>query len=153
MLDAVPSSTPERPIHAGDQARDIDPSSPSWVAGGGDRAAHGFVDTAIRRLEELIEEETAALRSRGRIDLKDFNNRKAHGLLELSRALRHYDGVAADEAIRLRLSGLRAKLETNRAVLKMHLDAAREISTIVTEAIQKADSDGTYSLSIRQKRP
>jgi hypothetical protein len=32
----------------------------------------------------------------------------------------------------------------------MHLDAVREISAIVTDAIREAESDGTYSRTIRK---
>jgi hypothetical protein len=40
---------------------------------------------------------------------------------------------------------LRAKLDINSAVLRLHLDAVREISSAMAEAIRAADSDGTYS--------
>jgi hypothetical protein len=53
-------------------------------------------------------------------------------------------------ALSARLAGLRARLETNRTMLKMHLDAVREISAIVTDAIREAESDGTYSRTIRK---
>ena len=130
-------------------------ASPDRAADESGPATHGFVDKIIDRLEELIEAETAALRSRTKIDLKEFNHRKSHGLLELSRAMRQREGAILDAAIRARLAGLRAKLETNRAVLKMHLEAVREISSIVSDTIRNAESDGTYSLSVRsgQKRP
>ena len=111
--------------------------------------APGLAGKAIERLEEIVEQETAALRSHAKIDLKDFNNRKSHGLLELSQAMRLLDGVAVDPAILTRLGTLRTRLETNRAVLKMHLDAVREISTIVADAIRDAESDGTYSRVLR----
>lgn len=107
------------------------------------------VDKAVQRLEEVVEQETAALRSRARIDLQDYSNRKSQGLLELTRALRTIDGATADRAVLERLAALRAKLEANRAVLKMHLDAVREVSTAVAEAMRAAESDGTYSPSIR----
>jgi hypothetical protein len=107
----------------------------------------------IERLEDVIDQETAALRSRGKYDLKDFNDRKSHGLLELSRAIRLLNGGEPDETVKSRLAVLRGKLETNRAVLKMHLDAVREISGIVADAIRDAESDGTYSISIRNGQP
>jgi len=106
------------------------------------------LDRAIQRLEEIVDQETAALRTRATIDLKEFNNRKSQGLLDLNKALRVIDNVAADRGIATRLGQLRAKLDINRAVLKMHLEAVREISTIVADTIRDADSDGTYSQSI-----
>jgi hypothetical protein len=81
------------------------------------------LERAIERLEEVVDQETAALRSRAGVDLADFNNRKSQGLLDLNRALRSHDGLARDKAALARLAGLRAKLDANRAVLKTHLDA------------------------------
>jgi hypothetical protein len=110
----------------------------------------GVLDSAIQRLEEIVEQETAALRSRRAVDLRDFNNKKSQGLLELNRALRGLGGAPHELALSARLAGLRARLETNRTMLKMHLDAVREISAIVTDAIREAESDGTYSRTIRK---
>jgi hypothetical protein len=97
----------------------------------------------------VVEQETAALSARATLDLKDFNDRKSQGLLELTRAMRQIEGVGPDRALQVRLASLRAKLEVNRAALKIHLDAVREISTVVADAMRNADSDGTYSPSIR----
>lgn len=107
------------------------------------------LERAIERLEEVVDEETAALRSRAAIDLRDFNNRKSQGLLELNRALRGLDGAARDKAVPGRLARLRAKLEVNRTVLETHLVAVREVATVLADAIRDAESDGTYSPSIR----
>lgn len=111
-------------------------------------AANVLLDRAIRRLEQVLDEETAALRTRTAIDLREFNNRKSQGLLDFNKALRVLDDTA-DRRLGARLAGLREKLDVNRAALKMHLDAVREISTIVADTIRNADSDGTYSQSIR----
>ncbi len=110
---------------------------------------------AIERLEEILDQETAALRSHAKIDLKALNSRKSHGLLEFSRVIRQLEGAPQNEAIMSRLGSLRAKLETNRGVLKMHIEAVREVAAIVADAIREAESDGTYSLSLGNaaKRP
>ena len=121
-----------------------------------DRGAHSvntMLENTLQRLEELVDQETAALRNHAAIDLKDFNDRKNQALLELSRALRHLQGGADNPALSARLGALRAKLETNRAVLKMHLEAVREISMTLADAIRAADSDGTYSQAIRTTSP
>jgi flagellar biosynthesis/type III secretory pathway chaperone len=104
------------------------------------------LDRVIQRLEEVVDQETAALRTRSVVDLAEFNNRKSQGLLDLNKALRGAD--TADRMVAARLTRLRAKLDGNRAALQMHLDAVREISTVVADTIRDADSDGTYSQSI-----
>jgi hypothetical protein len=113
--------------------------------GKGASAMLGLVESAIERLEEAVEQETAALQSRTTLDLKEFNDRKSRGLLELTRAMRLIDGMAPDARLITRLASLRTKLDTNSAVLRLHLDAVREISSAMTEAMRAADSDGTYS--------
>lgn len=117
-------------------------------AANGESPASAGLARAIDRLEEVVEQETAALRSRAQFDLKEFNTRKSHGLLELTRAMRALAPADPSEPMRMRLAQLRARLETNRAVIAMHLEAVREISTMMADAMTQADSDGTYSASI-----
>lgn len=109
----------------------------------------GSVDRAIEYLGAIVDQETQALRTRAVVDLAEFNNRKNQGLLELNRALRTLDAGAPNPTIASRLTGLRAKLDVNRALLKTHLEAVREVASVVAEAIQDSESDGTYSPSIR----
>lgn len=113
-------------------------------------AAGGAIEIVIQRLEEVVEQETAALKSRKAVDLKEFNDRKSHALLDLTRALRQMQaGGGAQAHLMNRLGDLRAKLEVNRRVLQMHLEAVREVSTTLADAIREADSDGTYSPAVR----
>jgi hypothetical protein len=112
-------------------------------------AASSAFEKCIERLQDVVDQETAALRHRTAADLREFNNRKSQGLLELSRSLRHFQGAPPSNAVLARLAVLREKLDANRAVLKLHLEAVREVSTVMAEAIRDADSDGTYSPSVR----
>ena len=105
------------------------------------------LDRAIDYLGAIVDQETDALRTRAMIDLAEFNNRKNQGLLELNRALRAID-VGSSSRVGARLAGLRAKLDVNRALLKTHLEAVREVASVVSEAIRDSDSDGTYSSRI-----
>ena len=112
-------------------------------------AASSAFERCIERLEDVVIQETAALKSRAAADLREFNNRKSQGLLELSRSLRYFQGATPSNAVLARLAGLREKLDANKAVLKLHLEAVREVSTIMADAIRDAESDGTYSPSVR----
>lgn len=125
-------------------ARGPIPSAP--VAG----ARAGIVpllEVSIQRLEEIVEQETAALQTRQAINLKEFNDRKSQALLELTRSLRSLGagGHPPSPTLAARVGSLKAKLATNQAVLKIHLEAVREISTTLADAIRHAESDGTYS--------
>jgi hypothetical protein len=118
-----------------------------------EKTASAMLDTAIKRLVEVVDQETAALRERKPIDLNLFNNRKSQGLLELDRALRLLDGADPGELTKSALRDLRQKLETNRQVLDTHLEAVREVAAIIADAIRNVESDGTYSVSFRSKDP
>lgn len=111
-------------------------------------AASAALERCVTRLEEVVDHETAALKRREAVDLREFNNRKSQGLLDLTRCLRVFQGAAPSQAAVGRLAGLRAKLDLNQAVLKLHLDAVREIATVMSDAIKDADSDGTYSPAV-----
>ena len=132
----------QRPVHRAG----AEPEPPLADAGVG--AASAALERCIARLEDVVDHETAALKGRAAVDLREFNNRKSQGLLDLSRCLRLFQGAAPSKAALARLAGLRAKLDTNRAVLELHLDAVREISTVMSDAIRDAESDGTYSPTI-----
>jgi hypothetical protein len=112
-------------------------------------AATSAFEKCIERLEDVVDQETAALRRRSHADLGEFSNRKSQGLLELSRSLKFFQAAPPSNAVLERLAGLREKLDVNQAVLKLHLDAVREVSAIVSDAIRDSESDGTYSPSIR----
>jgi hypothetical protein len=116
----------------------------------GGAAAAGMLEITIQRLEEIVEQETAALKSRQAVYLKDYNDRKSQALLDMTRALRQIQaGSKPPPNVTDRLGNLRAKLEVNRRVLQMHLEAVREVSTTLADAIREADSDGTYNPSQR----
>lgn len=135
------------------------PPSPEGSKGPGasraveDKAVNTILEKAVRRLEEAVEQETAALRSRTPIDMNAFNERKNQGLLELDRALRLLNGGPPSEEMKIALRALRQKLDANREVLTTHIEAVREVAAIISEAIRGAESDGTYSFSFRSKGP
>jgi len=119
------------------------------AADDGAALAPALLKSAIERLEQIIDQETAALQRRTAVDLNGFNDRKSHGLVELTRAMRHFETTPPDQMLVASLTTLRAKLRDNSMALKMHLDAVREVSTVVAEAMQHADSDGTYAPVIK----
>jgi hypothetical protein len=144
----MPSPSPGRP---GGQAPSDSGRKPGASRAVDDRSVNVILDNAVRRLEETVEQETAALRSRTPIDLNEFNNRKSQGLLELDRALRMLGDGQPNDDMKIALRSLRDKLDLNREVLKTHLDAVREVAGIIADAIRNAESDGTYTFPFRSK--
>jgi hypothetical protein len=108
-------------------------------------AARNSIARTVQRIEHLVDQETEALRTRTAIDLKDSNNKKSQALLELNLATRTIQGAPLDPELVQGLRALRTKLELNQIVLRRHLEAVREVASVVTETIQDRDWDGTYS--------
>jgi hypothetical protein len=50
--------------------------------------------------------------------------------------------------LQMRLVAFREKLAVNLRRIRLHLDAVREIAAMLSEAIQSAESDGTYTRNI-----
>lgn len=99
----------------------------------------------IRRIEEAVEAETAAIRTDVNFDLKASNARKSRYLYELNRATRGLNLELVGPEVRAGLSRLREKLETNEQAILAHLNAVKEVATMLQNAIQHAENDGTYS--------
>jgi hypothetical protein len=103
---------------------------------------------AINRLEGILAGETDALRGGRTADLAEATNRKNQSLLELTRISRGLDPQALTPVLRTRLGTLRDRLEDNRRVLSLHMEATGEISGIIARSIKDAESDGTYGASV-----
>jgi hypothetical protein len=100
---------------------------------------------SIRRLEGIVEEETAALATGKKIDFDDFSARKSRSMLEFVRLMRARMHLGAEAEVTEEIQRLRVKLERNRSLLEMHYDAVREVASIIVRAIKDAESDGTYT--------
>lgn len=105
----------------------------------------GNLAAIIGRIEEAVDEETAGIRSGTDYDLKASNARKSRYLYELTRALKGANEIEFLEQHREGLARLRQKLAKNEAAILAHLNAVNEVATLLKNAIQRADTDGTYS--------
>ncbi|MET3911173.1 hypothetical protein ABID59_005536 [Bradyrhizobium sp. S3.3.6] len=101
--------------------------------------------SAIRRLENIVEEETVALATGQKVDFDDFSMRKSRSMLEFVRLMRARMHLGGETEITGEIQRLREKLERNRSLLEMHYDAVREVAAIIVRAIKDAESDGTYT--------
>jgi galactokinase len=100
---------------------------------------------SLDRLEETLDMETAALMARDLSNLEEFNRRKSQCLLEISRIVRTAEIHALDQKATKRLQDLQVKIETNQDILRRHMHAVQEVAGIISNAIQNAESDSTYS--------
>lgn len=101
----------------------------------------------IGRIEEAVEQETAAIRTDVDFDIKTSNARKSRYLYELNKAMK---GVSKSEMLSQHRDGLlrlRAKLAANEKAILAHLSAVSEVAALIRDAIQRSDADGTYTAS------
>lgn len=98
----------------------------------------------LQRLEETIAEEQKSLEAQDLTRLSEFSQRKARCLLELTRYMR-LKPVRPIDGLGHRLADVRAQLDRNKQLLSIHANAARSIAALLEDALQAADSDGTYS--------
>lgn len=108
-------------------------------------ARPGNLAAIIGRIEEVVDEETAGIRSGTDYDLKASNARKSRYLYELNRAMKGGSEAEFLEQHREGLIRLRHKLATNEAAILAHLNAVNEIANLLKNAIQNSEADGTYS--------
>lgn len=99
----------------------------------------------IGRMTDAIEEETQAIRTDMRFDVKASNARKGRYLYELTRAMRGLTAADIGPEQELSLRRLRERLAANEAAIRAHLDAVGEVAALMQNAIQRAETDGTYS--------
>ncbi|MBS0235506.1 MAG: hypothetical protein JSR99_18710 [Proteobacteria bacterium] len=111
-------------------------------------AARAMVFAVIRRIEGYLDEETAALDKNPSFDLKASNDRKSQGLVDLNQAMRRLRSSDINQDLEQRLQDFRRKLAINLRKIRLHLDAVKEITAMLSDAIQSAESDGTYTRHI-----
>jgi hypothetical protein len=100
---------------------------------------------SLDRLEETLDMETAALMARDLSNLEEFNRRKSQCLLEISRIVRTAEIHVLDQKATKRLQDLQVKIEANQEILRRHMHAVQEVASIISNAIQNAESDSTYT--------
>lgn len=105
----------------------------------------GNLGILIGRIADAVDDETAAIRTDVNFDIKASNARKSRFLYELTRALKGAGNAAPPAEYREDLERLRGRLAINEAAIRAHLNAVNEIATLMQNAIQHAETDGTYS--------
>ena len=105
----------------------------------------GNLRALIDRIEDAVTEETAAIRTDIRFDIKASNAKKSRYLYELTRALKGTGQASVPTEYRDGLIRLRDKLADNEAAIRAHLNAVNEVATLMQNVIQHSENDGTYS--------
>lgn len=104
---------------------------------------------AIDHTLKFVRAETLALQQLLTIDLAEFNHRKSICTMQLSRAIRilkdrrDLSAVQREELL-IRLDELGLALADNCRTLKIHVDAMKRVSVLISNMLQNYESDGTY---------
>ena len=124
------------------QAEYMQQQSPNgWQPG----SAPMNLSAIITRCEETIEAETASIRTDVHFDIKASNARKSRYLYELNKAIAGLNGAVLHGEHRDSILRLREKLSANEQAILAHLNAVTEVATLMQDAIQRSEADGTYS--------
>lgn len=131
------------------------PNLPQLAVVTPDRAAGiqtvGSITAIIDRIEEAIDTETTSIKSDPAFDIKASNARKSRYLYELNRAMK---GIAQRDFVEMHRGAilrLKEKLVANEAAILAHLSAVTEVAAIIQSAIERAETDGTYSTNAFQR--
>lgn len=102
-------------------------------------------------ISEVVQEERALISRPEGADFSALVARKSHLALELARLMKIAEGKVPTERVRQRLATLSRELAANERLLRRHMDAVYEISTLIGDAIEQSTADGTYSNEIARK--
>lgn len=105
------------------------------------------------QIGEVLEEEKGQILHPERADFSALVARKSHLALELSKLMRVAEGQVPSERVRGKLRHLAADLADNERLLRRHMDAVYEISSLIGDAIEQSTADGTYSSEIARRGP
>ncbi|MEM9028681.1 MAG: hypothetical protein AAGC70_09975 [Pseudomonadota bacterium] len=107
------------------------------------------VDLVIQRLADkltsVLQEERQALAERDDAKIGMIVTRKNQLTLELSRVSASLDDTQPSDAAIESLQKIREGLADNHRLLGLHVEALREITSLVARVVQTSQSDGTYS--------
>lgn len=94
---------------------------------------------ALARLEQVLDDEIAALKMHDHSDLAGLAERKSRCLLELTSRRRQPDREDRERIVRVR-----EKLELGQRLLGAHLRASQDVAELLARIATAAEGDGTY---------
>lgn len=125
------------------------PRIPQPQAGQAKSALGSAIMYVADRIDALLDEERVALSSASAsaTDIDVLASRKSHLVIELMRLTAHISSLRHDDVACARLGLLSRNLAQNARLLRRHVDAVRNVSNIIAQAISQSNDDGTYTSS------
>jgi hypothetical protein len=103
------------------------------------------IRSVLGRLETIIDNENDNIGHDPDFDLPTSNAHKSRCLYELAMLTRDVRPEEVPASFSPQLGRVREKLATNAQRVSAHLDAVREVVSILKNAVQDLEADGTYS--------
>ncbi|WP_421594311.1 hypothetical protein [Shinella sp. M27] len=103
------------------------------------------IRSVLGRLETIIDNENVNIGRDPEFDLPTSNAHKSRCLYELAMLTRDVRPEEVPQSFSPQLGRVREKLATNAQRVSAHLDAVREVVSILKNAVQDLEADGTYS--------
>ena len=103
------------------------------------------IRSVLNRLETIVDAENAGIGADPNFDLQTSNAHKSRCLYELAMLTRDVRPEEVPTTFSTQLGRVREKLATNAQRVSAHLEAVREVVTILKNAVQDLEADGTYS--------
>jgi hypothetical protein len=103
------------------------------------------IQSVLGRLETIIDNENDRIGKDPAFDLKVSNAHKSRCLYELTMMFRDTPHADIASGYIDQVRGIKSKLAINARRVEAHLNAVRAVADLLKNAIQDADTDGTYS--------
>ena len=126
-------------------------AAPPYRPPGAGGEASGF-DKVLSGLMSVLEVERQALEDTSRADFPGLTRQKLQLLMQLDRLAASNRTAGAPESVGEKLVEAKRRLDENARILKLRMDAIREVAELIAEDIRDAESDGTYSVSGAARR-
>ena len=118
-----------------------------------DGAQSAALQQLIHRIDSMLDEEAQLLAGAPPEDFDRIIARKNHLALELARFSAQIGPFSPDAAARQKLHLAQARLSENAVALQRNIDAVGEIISMVTDVVNRAQSDGTYTYDAARRGP
>lgn len=104
------------------------------------------INGILGRLEAVLDIENARIGKDVDFDLNRSNAVKSRCLYDMTLLLRDQNPASLGPAHSRQLEIVRGKLAANSVKVKAHMDAVREVTEILKDAVVASEADGTYSI-------
>lgn len=105
------------------------------------------IGNVLGRLEALLDLENSKIGKDTSFDIAASSTQKSRCLYEMTTLLKNSSPGDIRPEHKELLNSVQEKLATNKRKLETHMEAVRDITGMLKDAVKTAEDDGTYSMS------